>query len=143
MRRRKTPHSPARPPLALPTPARLTPQRQALLDAIGGWEGSFTVVELFDRARRIHPKLGLATAYRTVDLLRRAGSLRQLGSGDRATYVRCHTNHHHHLVCLNCGSVEETELCAAPSASELKRHHGFAAQAHEVDIYGTCARCAA
>lgn len=127
----------------LPSDARLTPPRRAVLEAIDAWEGSFTVVELFDRARRTHPSLGLATTYRTVELLRRTGSVRQLHVGGRTVYVRCRREHHHHLVCTACGSVEETELCAAPSDAELRRRHGFAAQDHEVDIYGLCARCAA
>ncbi len=126
----------------LPPRARLTPQRRAILEAIASSSGSFTVVELYDRARRAHPRLGLATTYRTVELLRRSGSVRPLPGDDRPAYVRCHPGHHHHLVCLACGSVEETELCAAPSAEVLKRRHGFAAEAHEVDIYGLCRRCA-
>jgi len=36
----------------------------------------------------------------------------------------------------------ETELCAAPSEAELQRRHGFSPAAHELDIYGTCRRCA-
>ena len=128
--------------LELPPNARMTPSRRAVLDAVEGWDGSFTVVELFDRARRSHPRLGLATTYRTVELLRRAGAVRPLAGDDRPAYVRCHPGHHHHLVCVGCGAVEETELCAAPSNAELKQRHGFAAQTHEVDIYGLCARCA-
>jgi Fur family ferric uptake transcriptional regulator len=128
--------------LELPPTARMTASRRAVVDAVAAWDGSFTVVELFDRARRAHPGLGLATTYRTVELLRRAGSVRPLPRDGRPAYVRCNPGHHHHLVCTACGSVEETPLCAAPSNAELKRRHGFAAQAHEVDIYGLCARCA-
>ncbi len=120
----------------------MTPQRHALLEAIADWRGSFTVVELYDRARKRRPGLGLATAYRTVELLRGSGLVRPLPGEGRPAYVRCRPGHHHHLVCLSCGAVEETELCAAPPAAELKRRYGFAAEAHEVDIYGTCARCA-
>ena len=121
----------------------MTRQRRAVLDAIAGQEGSFTVVELYGRARRSEPALGLATVYRTVDLLRRSGSLRPVPGDGRPAYMRCHPGHHHHLVCLSCGAVEETELCAAPSPDELHRRHGFRADSHEIDIYGTCARCAA
>jgi len=128
--------------LALPPQARLTPQRRAVLDAIEAGPARFTVVDLYDRARRDAPGLGLATAYRTVELLRRSGAVRPLPGEGRPTYVRCRPGHHHHLVCLACGEVEETELCAAPSESELRRRHGFSPAAHEVDIYGTCARCA-
>ena len=130
-------------PLELPPSTRLTPQRRAVLDAIAAHPGSFTVVDIYDRARRAEPRLGLATVYRTVELLRRTGSLRPLASDERAAYVRCHPGHHHHLVCLSCGTVEETDLCAAPSVAEVRRRHGFQAETHDVDIYGTCAGCAA
>ena len=127
--------------LALPPRARVTPQRQAVLDAIVGLDAAFTPLELYDRARQHDPQLGLATVYRTIELLRETGSLRQLVHDGRPSYVRCHSGHHHHLVCTSCGTVEETELCAAPSAAELRRRHGFRAQEHQVDIFGLCERC--
>jgi Fur family ferric uptake transcriptional regulator len=141
-RRRQTRDASSAGELVLPLRARLTPQRRAVLEAAAELPGHFTVIELYDRARRRYPRLGLATTYRTVELLKRTGSLRPLPGRDKPAYVRCRPGHHHHLVCLSCGSVEETELCAAPPPSELKRRHGFAAEAHEVDIYGLCARCA-
>jgi Fur family ferric uptake transcriptional regulator len=128
--------------LTLPGRMRLTPQRRAVLDLIADQKGSFTAVDLFEAARRGSAGLGLATVYRTVDLLRRTGSVRPLAGDARPAYVRCEPGHHHHLVCLNCGAVEETDLCGAPSPAELRRRYGFRAEDHELDIYGTCARCA-
>lgn len=128
--------------LELPADVRLTPQRRAVLDAVERQRGSFTVVQVYDRARRREPSLGLATVYRTIELLRTTGSIRQLTGAGEGAYVRCHTGHHHHLVCLSCGAVEDTELCGAPSAAVLQRRHGFRAQNHELDVYGLCARCA-
>jgi Fur family ferric uptake transcriptional regulator len=127
----------------LPDGARLTPQRRAVLAAIAAAKGAFTAAEIHARARREHPRLGLATTYRTLELLRESGSLHAVRAGATPAYAACRPGHHHHLVCLTCGSVEETELCAAPSRSELKRRHGFSPQTHEVEIYGTCRRCAA
>jgi Fe2+ or Zn2+ uptake regulation protein len=136
--------SPKRPDaVTLPPRARLTPQRRAVLDAIRRGPRSFTVTELYDRARRREPALGLATVYRTLELLRRTDAIRPLAGSPRAEYVRCSPGHHHHLICLSCGSVEETELCAAPSDAELRRRHGFAPESHELDVYGTCAECRA
>ena len=128
--------------LQLPAPARLTPQRKVVLDVIAERNGSFTAIDVFEAARRRKPRLGLATVYRTVDLLRRTGSVRPLVGNARPAYVRCETGHHHHLVCLSCGAVEETDLSGAPSGSELRRRYGFTAVAHELDDYATCARCA-
>ena len=128
--------------LTLPAGARLTPQRRAVLDTIEASNGRFTALELFERARRASPHLGLATTYRTLELLRQTGSLHALSGDGRPAYVRCSPKHHHHLVCLSCGSVEDTELCANPSRRDLMRRHGFHAESHELEIYGTCKRCA-
>jgi Fur family ferric uptake transcriptional regulator len=127
--------------LTLPARARLTPQRRAVLDAIEATNGRFTALELFQRARRSFPRLGLATTYRTLELLRETGSLHALSGEGRPAYVRCSPKHHHHLVCLTCGSVEDTELCATPSQRALTRRHGFRAESHELEIYGICRRC--
>ena len=129
--------------LELPARARSTPQRRAVLEAIERRRGSFTAVDVYDRARKGEPTLGLATVYRTLDLLRRTDAIRPLAGSTRAEYVRCSPGHHHHLICLSCGSVEETELCAAPPAVELRRRHGFTPASHELDVYGTCADCRA
>lgn len=127
--------------IRLPPGARPTRQRELILRTVEGWPGSFTVKEIFDAARTSDSRLGIATTYRTVELLLRNGSVSALTGSLRAAYVRCRPGHHHHLVCVECGSVEETELCGAPAAAELQRRYGFAAQAHEVDIYGTCRDC--
>lgn len=127
--------------LRLPARARLTPQRRAVLDAIEARPGPFTALDLFQQARRSSPRLGLATTYRTLELLRRTGSLHTLSVEGRPAFVRCSPEHHHHLVCVTCGSVEDTELCASPSQRELTRRHGFRAESHELEIYGTCRRC--
>ena len=128
--------------LELPAHARRTPQRRAVLDVITAHDGAFTAVDVFQKARRKVPTLGLATTYRTIELLRQTGSVRPIGLGGAPLYVRCGPEHHHHLVCLVCGAVEDTELCAAPTAAQLRRRHGFLPETHDVDIYGTCRRCA-
>ena len=127
--------------LLLPEGARLTPQRQAVLETIAAWEGSFTVTDVFERARKRSPQLGLATAYRTVDLLRQSGSVRPLAGEQLSAYVRCGPEHHHHLVCLECGAVEDTAECPLPSEAEFRRRYGFAPRSHELEIYGTCRSC--
>jgi Fur family transcriptional regulator, ferric uptake regulator len=134
-------HPPHDGPPELPPHVRTTSRRRAVLEAIAASPGAFEVVDLYDRARSIEPHISLATVYRTVELLRHSGAIRPLVGSDRPAYVRCDPHHHHHLVCTSCGSVEETELCAAPSAAVLKRRHGFSAHSHEMDIYGLCATC--
>ena len=104
---------------------------------------------VFSYARRVAGELTLPDGVRSTTqrlavlraVTESSGSFTVAELHDRA-YVRCRPEHHHHLVCTSCGGVEETELCAAPSDSELQRRHGFRPAAHELDIYGTCRRCA-
>jgi Fur family ferric uptake transcriptional regulator len=127
--------------VGLPTGVRMTPQRKAVIAAVATRRRRFTVAELHGRARRSHPGLGLATTYRTLELLREAGAVRVL-AGETPTYIRCRPEHHHHLVCTSCGTVQETDLCAAPAADELERTYGFSPQSHEFEVYGLCRTCA-
>jgi Fur family ferric uptake transcriptional regulator len=127
----------------LPRGVRVTPQRRAVADALASIRGRFTVSELHERAQSLHKRLGLATTYRTLELLRESGAVRLLPDERGPSYIRCHPGHHHHLVCVGCGGVQETELCAAPAAAEIRSRHGFEPEEHDVEIYGRCARCAA
>jgi Fur family ferric uptake transcriptional regulator len=129
--------------VTLPNGVRMTPQRRAVTDALASIHGRFTVCELHERAQGLHVRLGLATTYRTLELLRESGAVRLLAGERNPSYIRCHPGHHHHLVCVGCGAVQETELCAAPAADEIRSRHGFEPEAHDVEIYGRCARCAA
>ena len=128
-------------PPSLPPGTRMTAQRRLVLELVESWRGGFAVADLYARARARDERIGLATVYRTLDLLRAEGAVTLLSVAGRPTYVRCHEGHHHHLVCTSCGSVEDTELCATPSQRSLSRRHGFRAESHELEIYGTCRRC--
>jgi Fur family ferric uptake transcriptional regulator len=127
--------------VGLPTGVRMTPQRRAVVAAVAGRRRCFTVAELHRHACRSYPGLGLATTYRTLELLRDAGAVRAL-AGETPAYIRCRPEHHHHLVCTSCGTVQETDLCAAPGADELERKYGFSPRSHEFEVYGLCRRCA-
>ena len=118
--------------------ARSTRQRRLLTDLVESRRHAFTAEELWADARTSAP-VSLATVYRTLALLEGEEKVRRL---DRGRFIACEPGHHHHLVCVSCGSVEETELCAAPAVAEVRKRHGFVVQRHDADLYGVCGRCA-
>jgi Fur family transcriptional regulator, ferric uptake regulator len=120
-------------------PTKNTRQRRLLSKLVEGRQHAFTAEELWRAARDSGSPVGLATVYRTLALLESEERVRRLGSG---RFIACEPGHHHHLVCVSCGAVEETELCTAPPATEVRRRHGFVVQHHEADLYGVCGRCA-
>lgn len=117
---------------------RNTRQRRLLAELVASRQHAFTAEGLWSAARASAP-ISLATVYRTLALLEVDELVRRL---DRGRFIACGPGHHHHLVCVTCGAVEETELCAAPPVAEVRRRHGFVVQRHDADLYGVCERCA-
>lgn len=106
----------------------------------------------FTSAQDLHAKLrsegnsvGLATVYRALQSMANDGTIDVLRTDDgEAVYRRCSDSHHHHIVCRVCGKTVEVEGPAVEKwADAVSAAHGFVDVAHQVEIFGTCAECAA
>ncbi|WP_234121062.1 Fur family transcriptional regulator [Clostridium hydrogenum] len=126
---------------------KLTPQRRAVLDIIIGNEGKhLTAEELYDLVKVECPEIGLATVYRTVQLLEEIGVICTLDLNDgcnRYELVHDNENHqHHHLICTNCGKVTEVEGDLLDALEEkIEKHYNFLIKNHSVKFYGLCSEC--
>lgn len=93
-----------------------------------------------------HPDLGLATVYRTLDVLSELGIIHKSDFGDgKFRYELTHEDehhHHHHLICMHCGSVDEFEddLLESLEAQILKKNH-FKVVDHDLKFFGYCNKC--
>ena len=117
-----------------------------MADVLSRVDGFRSAQELHDLLRHDGASVGLTTVYRHLQALAESGYVDVLRTdGGEAVYRRCPTSeHHHHLVCRTCGrSVEvegpEVETWAAAVAAS----HGFTDVSHTVEVFGTCATCAA
>jgi Fur family ferric uptake transcriptional regulator len=127
-------------------PGRNRRARLALLDAGRSMGRAFTVRELHDAARQTEPKLGLTTAYRTVERWREEGWVEDAGTrGAEAVYMLCAAQgHHHHVVCVDCGATALLEGCALEPARDSARDAGFdLLDAALAALPGRCAACSA
>ncbi|OGO14540.1 MAG: hypothetical protein A2Y93_00130 [Chloroflexi bacterium RBG_13_68_17] len=123
---------------------RVTPQRNVILETIAHMGDHLAAQEVFDRARRRLPGLNLATVYRTLDSLHRAGLLDLLTSDGQPVRYSLHdvADAHSHLVCRSCGRVLEVAAAAFDRlARSLKREHGFAADTAHLTLHGLCQEC--
>jgi Fur family transcriptional regulator, ferric uptake regulator len=123
---------------------RPTPQRVAVLAELAAEPNDATAQELWQRMRAHGGEtIGLATVYRTLGLLHEHGVIDALShhEGERC-YRLCTGAHHHHLVCDTCHRVVEIDECDLdPWVTRVAKRHGFVAQAHELEIRGTCRDC--
>jgi Fur family transcriptional regulator, ferric uptake regulator len=93
--------------------------------------------------------VGLSTVYRHLQSLVDDGVVDVIQTPEgEATYRYCgdagDRNHHHHLVCRQCGRTEEIEGRAVERwAGEVAEQHGYTDVDHTVELFGRCAECAA
>lgn len=113
---------------------KATPQRVAVLEAISAEQH-----QSMEGIRARCPKVGMVTVYRTLDLLSELGVIRRLDLGDGPRYELAE-DHHHHLICENCGSVSEFDQCPL-DPEQLPALDGFEVHAHSLEVYGRCAVC--
>ena len=102
--------------------------------------------QLHDMLKHKGDSVGLTTVYRTLQSLADAGEVDVLRTADgESVYRRCSTgDHHHHLVCRRCGKAVEGEGPAVEKWAEaVAAEHGYVNVAHTVEVFGTCAECAA
>jgi Fur family transcriptional regulator, ferric uptake regulator len=123
--------------------ARPTPQRQAVVAALTGFDDFRSAQEIHDRIAREGGSVGLATVYRTLQRLADAGAVDMLRSEDgEAIYRRCSDTHHHHLVCRQCGATVEVEGPAVERWTHaIADEHGYGDISHTLEIFGTCPGC--
>jgi Fur family transcriptional regulator, ferric uptake regulator len=96
------------------------------------------------------PSLPRSSAYRHLVDLQAAGIVRRVAASDefsRFELAEDLTEHHHHLLCLNCGKVTDvtlppgSEQDVAHAVGKVADSEGFQVQGHRLDVLGTCADC--
>ena len=125
-------------------PLRPTRQRLAVLDALESFDDFRSAQEIHELLGDRGAGVGLATVYRTLQLLADHGEVDVMRTEDgEAIYRRCSDTHHHHLVCRTCGATVEVEGPAVERwTSAIAAEHGFSEISHNLEIFGTCPRCA-
>ena len=128
---------------------KVTSQRLLVLGILASYpDKHLTAEEIYDLARETGPEIGLATIYRTVQVLLELQVINKVTFGDG--YARYELNgeesisghRHHHAICNRCGKVYSL---ATDMLDTLERQVmdtiGFQVSDHEVKLYGLCRDC--
>ena len=86
---------------------KLTPQRCAVLGVIALSREHLTPAAIYEKVHQEYPGIGLVTIYRTLEILTELGFVCEVHAGGncRSYLVRRPAEHHHHLICSDCGAV--------------------------------------
>ena len=119
--------------------------RRVVVDFVSRQDCCLSVQEIHERVRAEGARVGIASVYRAVEGLVDAGLVQRIDLGDGvARFERADPRgeHHHHLVCDDCGKVEAFE--DARLEADLERvagARGYAIAAHDVVVRGACKDC--
>ena len=129
---------------------KVTTQRIVILEVLENRPNEhLTAEEIYDCVKEEHPEIGLATVYRTIQLLSELNLIERLNLDDGLTRYEigkqgvgkeCH--HHHHLICLGCGKVLAFgEDLLEPLEQQIQDTMEFHITNHELKFYGYCNEC--
>lgn len=120
--------------------------RSAVVELLAGEDCCLTAHEIFDALRRQERKVGLASVYRALDVLLRLGLVYRLDlGGGMARYEAARaTDHHHHIVCLDCGRVSAFDDPTLEQALDrVAKRQDYVIDDHDVVLRGRCTQCRA
>lgn len=127
---------------------KVTTQRVVVLEVLQNRPGEhFTVEEIYGLVKLKYPEIGLATVYRTVQILCEFRFIDKLILDDGVVRYEIgkkeeSRHHHHHLICKNCGKVFSFEDDLLEELEDtIRRTMNFQVVDHEVKIFGLCSSC--
>jgi Fur family ferric uptake transcriptional regulator len=123
---------------------KITPQRRTVLATIMHSHEHLTPAAIYERVRRKHLGIGLVTIYRTLEMLTKLGLICEMHTGGscRSYLMRRPLEHHHHLICSDCGTVIDfTDCDLGELERRLSKENSFKINGHLLEFMGQCRNC--
>lgn len=124
---------------------RLTAPRQAVVETIASSQQILSPMDVYERARRQYPRLGLVTVYRTMEKLEELGCLQRVHLPTSCQgFVPAATGHQHLLICEQCGmaiyfSGDSEKMDTL--IEDVAENSGYTIRDHWLQLFGLCENC--
>jgi Fe2+ or Zn2+ uptake regulation protein len=123
---------------------RATSQRVVMHRLLRDRNRHVSAEQLLSEASDRLPGVSLPTVYATLELFERLGIVRRMNGGGGTLMWDTRANAHHHMICRNCGQIEDMETpLDLERARRSAARSGFQPDRAEVVVSGLCAACAA
>lgn len=131
---------------------KVTTQRMKILEVLQSRpDKHLTAEEIYECVKEDYPDIGLATVYRTIQMLSCLKLIDKLNLDDGCVRyeigkiddnINNNHHHHHHLICLDCGKVLSfKDDLLETLETKIKDEMGFNVVDHEVKMLGYCNEC--
>lgn len=121
---------------------RMTSQREIILKELQDSHQHLSADELYERVKKIMPRISLATVYRNLETLSEAGIIGKLEISGRQKRFDSDTHPHDHIYCLQCQRVDNIDFDRnLVNPAEVASDKGYRITGYRVEFKGICSAC--
>ncbi|MGA9289890.1 MAG: Fur family transcriptional regulator [Anaerobacillus sp.] len=122
---------------------KYTEKREDLVTLFAKEKRYLSARDVLVHMQKSYPGMSVDTIYRNLTLFKELAILEETEwNGEKRYRLSCSTrNHHHHLICLDCGRTKQIESC--PMEDIPVSDTGFEVTGHKFEVYGRCGECLA
>jgi len=119
-----------------------TPARLAVTEFLSNAKSPVDIEQIIKHLRAKNLKTNKVTVYRIVDLLHKKGIVEKLEFGEGKYRYEAIKDHHHHLICTECGKIQDIEGDFIEKLEkEIYKDKHFKVQRHVLEFFGICKSC--
>lgn len=120
----------------------ITPTRKAILEIFSNHPIPQSASDILTTLRKINLNVDKTTVYRELEFLEKINLINSVHFDDSKTrYEASDENHHHHLICNNCGDVKDINLDESNIISKINSESKFRIEKHKIEFFGLCINC--
>lgn len=123
---------------------RMTRLRNALIEILVDLGAPFSIDEMRGLLKKMRVPAHKVSVYRELVLFEEMGIIRSIHLQDHILRYELLVDHHHHVMCTSCKTIEEIQLECDLEKEELRiaKKIQFASLTHSLEFFGLCKSCA-
>lgn len=120
-----------------------TRAREAIIEILVKSRTPLSIPEILDLLAKLSLKPNKTTVYREIDFLKDQNLVKEIEFGDGKKRYEISSEHHHHIICVNCHSIKDIPMEKELNAKEMKiiKKLGYKPIGHSLEFFGLCQRC--
>lgn len=121
---------------------RKSKQREAIIKVLRGTTSHPSAEWIYEQVKKEIPDIGLATVYRNLRALEKAGEVLELHPFNNTARFDGNINTHYHFCCERCGKILDLDEPVDPTIeTRIARKTGFKVTRHHLELAGLCLDC--
>jgi len=120
---------------------QVTYQRLAIYQALYHTKVHPSAEEIYQQVRKRFPMISLGTVYKTLERFHEVGLIQKVSPVTEVARYEANVSHHHHLICLECQTIQDFEDPGLDVQVSLPEGNDFEVMRRQVILQGYCAHC--